>query len=32
MTDRSFYYVLVAIVLISGLITKASVFIAGVAA
>jgi len=32
MTDKSFYYTLVAIVLISGLISKASVLIAGVAA
>lgn len=32
MTDKSFYYALAAIVLISGLISKASVLIAGVAA
>jgi len=31
MTDKSFYYALAAIVLISGLISKASVLIAGVA-
>lgn len=32
MTDKSFYYTLVVIVLMSGAISKASVLIAGVAA
>ena len=32
MTDKSFYYALIASIVISGLITKASVLIAGVTA